>query len=337
MTSKIVNHRDISIKFAYKTLGEVIHNYFNLDGKYLGLKDNEVVTMYGENLRKDISYQRSGQITNSMELQNYPVDMNKLGKISEYVIDVLRNDDQQLADSIILTSVDPKYCEKMIKLTETLILEPMYIYISPDKVMKMFNNIENKVLNNLILSYREEVEFIIVAIFVPNNKKEEITSKLCELFGEYSKIMDYKVSLKISFVLWMMIERNIKQKAKKEELIKVIDMEEKIDSLQELINEEKVKKEKELRKANTELKNFKIKTREQENKLKEQTAELKEQNSQLKEKDAELKEQNSQLKEKDAELKEKDDIIKKLSNALLKSKIMSQKTLISITTPKYEE
>jgi len=129
-----------------------------------------------------------------VELQNYPVDRPKLENISKYVSDILRNDDQQLVDSIILTSIDPKYCEKRIKLTDSLILEPLYIYISPEEVMKMFNNIENKILSNQILSSKEELEFIIIAIFLPNDKKEEITSKLCNLFSIYSKVMDYILS-----------------------------------------------------------------------------------------------------------------------------------------------
>lgn len=70
-----------------------------------------------------------------------------------------------MADSIILTTVDPKLCKKRIRLTETLILKPIYIYISQSEVMEMFNNIENKVLNNQILSSKEELEFIIITIF----------------------------------------------------------------------------------------------------------------------------------------------------------------------------
>ena len=287
------------------------------------MKDSEVVTLFGENLRKDISYLRSGQVTNSVELQNYPVGMDKLEKIAEYVIDILRNDDQQLADSIILTSVDPKYCEKSIKLTNSLILEPIYIYISPEDVMEMFNNIENKVLNNLILDSREELEFMIIAIFLPKHEIEENTAKLCNLFSKYCNIMDPILSLKISFVLWIMIERNIKNQTKKEELIDVIDMEKQIDSLQELINEEKAKKEKELRIANTQIRNYEIENKEQKNKLKEQNEKI--------------KENETKLKENETKLKEQEDIIKKLSNKLLKSKIMPKETLISITNPKYEE
>ena len=103
--------------------------------------------------------------------------------------------------------------------------------------MEMFNNIENKILNNQILTHREELEFIIIAIFVPDGEKEEITSKICHLFKRYSEVMDYILSLKISFVLWIMIERNITNLIEKNELTNVIDMEQKIDSLEELINE----------------------------------------------------------------------------------------------------
>lgn len=79
-----------------------------------------------------------------------------------------------MADSIIFTTVDPKLCKKRIGLTETLILEPIHIYISPSEVMEIFNNIENKVLNNQILSSKEELEFIIIPIFLGDDKKKEI-------------------------------------------------------------------------------------------------------------------------------------------------------------------
>ena len=320
MNSKIINHKDISIKFSFKTLGEVIHEYFGLEGEYIGLRDNEVVTLLGRNLRKDISYKRSGQIVNCVEMQNYKVDKIKINAIGDYIIDVLRNDDQQLANSIILTSVDPKLCEKRIKLTDSLILEPIYIYISPEKIMEMFNNIENKVINNQLLTRREELEFIIIAIFLDNGKKEEYMSKLCHLFKQYSEVMDHSLNLKISFVLWIMIERNISDEKLKEKLIKVIDMEQKIDSLQELINEEKQKDRIALRKANTLIKNYEI--------------QFEEKNSIIEEKDAIIEEKDSVIEEKDSVIEEKDNLIKKLSEVIAKSKELPLETLFTIYNPK---
>ena len=91
--------------------------------------------------------------------------------------------------------------------------------------MEIFNNIQNKVLTNQILKHDEELEFIIIPIFSPEDKKSKITSDICHLFKNYSEIMDYSLNLKISFVLWIMVERNISNDAKKEELINVIDME----------------------------------------------------------------------------------------------------------------
>lgn len=300
MNSNITNHKDISIKFAYKTLGEVIHNYFGLKGEYLGLRDTEVITLLGRNLRRDISYKRSGQIVNCIEMQDYKVDDPKMDAIGDYVKDVLRNDDQQLADSIILSSVDPKLCKKRIRLTDSLILEPVYIYIPPEEVMEMYNNIENKVMNNQILTPEEELEFIIIAIFLDNAKKEEYTPKLCHLFKEYSEVMDHSQNLKISFVLWIMIERNISNSDLKEELIQVINMEQKIDALQELINEERKTDKIELKKANTLIKKYEIES---------------------KEKDNTIKEKENELKEKENTIKEKDNIIQELSEIICKGHV----------------
>lgn len=265
----LTNHKDMAIKFGFKSQGELIHEYFGFDGEFIGLMDTEVITSDGRNLRMDICYKRSGYIINNTELQSKTVGESKLRDIAEYIKYALRNEDQYLADAIILTTVDPKNCKKYIHLTETLILKPKYVYIPPDEIMEMFNNIKNKVLDNQLLTHKEELEFAIITIFCPDNVKNELTSEICNLFEKYSVVMDDKLAIKIAFILNIMIDRNVLDE-KKYELRNVINMEKQMDSLEDFLEEYRREDQLELRKANTELKNMKITKKEDEIRLKEQ-------------------------------------------------------------------
>lgn len=251
----IINHRDVSIKFVFKSLGELIHNYWGFEGEYIGLVDTEVVNLDGINLRKDISYSRTGKVINDVEMQTVPVDDEKAEAIGFYVEYDLRNTDN-LVHVIILTNVDPEKSVRRIKLTDSLIVEPEYIYISPEDIDKMLNNIRDKIVYGKELTRFEELEFIIIAIFAPNNKKEEITAEISHLFAEYCEYTDMKFVFKskITLVLGWMIDRNVSEGNKKEELWDVIGLEKGRDAFQEYMDDLMEKKNKVIHKQSVELK-----------------------------------------------------------------------------------
>jgi len=101
---------DISTKYAFIKLSEIIHDYFILDEEYIHPVETEVITLNKRNLRMDIAYMKSGNI-NNIENQSYITDIKKLEIIAEYAKFLLINNDS-LIDSIIVSKIDPKYCKK---------------------------------------------------------------------------------------------------------------------------------------------------------------------------------------------------------------------------------
>ena len=110
---------DISTKYAFIKLSEIIHDYFRLEGKYIHPVETEVITLNKRNLRMNIAYMRSGNIINNIENQSYITDIKKLETIAEYAKFLLINNDS-LIDSTIISKIDPKYCKKEIPLTKPL-------------------------------------------------------------------------------------------------------------------------------------------------------------------------------------------------------------------------
>ena len=140
---KLHNHMDISTKYAFIKLSEIIHDYFRLEGEYIHPVETEVITLNKRNLRMDIAYMRSGNIINNIENQSYFTDIKKLEIIAEYAKFVLINNDS-LIYSIIIIKIDPKYCKKEIPLKETLILRPYYIYKTSEEILERLNKITDK-------------------------------------------------------------------------------------------------------------------------------------------------------------------------------------------------
>lgn len=109
----IYNHVDISMKYAYATLGRFLHSFFRLDGEYKYSIGTEVITYQKRNLRMDIAYLDSENVINNIETQTKIVDEKKLEDIAEYAKFLLINN-KALVNSIVVTKTNPKYCAKEI-------------------------------------------------------------------------------------------------------------------------------------------------------------------------------------------------------------------------------
>ena len=252
--------------------------------------------MFSRNLRMDIAYLRNDNVINNIENQGYIVDMKKLEIIAEYAKFLLINNDS-LIDSIIISKVNPKYCEKEIYLTKTLILRPYYLYKSPEEILERLNNITSKVNNNIKLTYDEACEWAMLPTLAQDDIAPFVTQKVCEQLKNDKTIRE-NLKTDICFILQIMIDRNIKNEKTKKELLEMINMEKRKTALEYLIE---------------------IETQ----KLKEHNYELKEDNVELKESNVELKEDNKKLLKRNEELTEmlsevKEYVPKELLYTLLK-------------------
>ena len=306
---EISNHMDISTKYGFIALSEIIHKYFNLEGEYIHPIETEVITVNKRNLRMDIAYLRSENIINNIENQSSIVDMKKLKIIAEYAKFLLIHNNS-LTDSIIISKVDPKYCQKEIALTKTLFLRPEYIYIPPKEINERLNNITYKINNNLKLTYDETCELAILPTLAQDKISPYVTQKICELIKN-DKTISETLKTKICFIVEIMIDRNISDKNMKKELLEMINMEKRKTALEYLIEQENKKSAAKIKELETEYKNL-----ETDNKH------LKTDNKHLKTDNNQLKTDNEQLNETLLQIKnyytEKGDIPKEILEILFK-------------------
>ncbi|WP_407416130.1 hypothetical protein [Methanobrevibacter sp.] len=299
---EIANHMVISTKYGFIVLSEIIHNYFNLEGEYIHPIETEIITVNKRNLRMDIAYLRSENIINNIENQSGIVNMEKLEIIAEYAKFLLIHNNS-LTNSIIISKVDPKYCQKEIALTKTLFLRPDYIYISPKEINERLNNITYKINNNQELTYDETIELAVLPTLAQDDIAPYITQKICELIKNNTTINE-TLKTKICFIVEIMIDRNIEDKNTKKELLEMINMEKRKTALEYLIEQENKKSAAKIKELETGYKN------------------LETDNNQLKTDNNQLKTDNNQLNETLQQIKnyytEKGDIPKEILEILFK-------------------
>ena len=282
---------DISMKYGFIKLSQILHHYFKLEGEYIHAIETEVITLEKKNLRMDIAYLRTGNIINNIENQNGIVDKEKLEVIAKYVKFLLINNDA-LADSIVVCKVDPKYCQKEIQLTKTLFLRPDYLYKPPEEIMERLNNNIDKVNNNEKLTYDEACELAVLPTLAQDDIAPYVTIKSCELLEKDESISE-EFKRDLCFILEIMIDRNINDEKTKEELLEMINMEQRKEALEYLIEQE---------------------TREMKQEIEKQGKELEEKDEKLEEKDKEIEKKDEKLEEKDEEINKLNEIISIIKN-----------------------
>ena len=330
----IYNHTDISMKYAYATLGRLIHSFFRLDGEYKYSIGTEVITYQKRNLRMDIAYFNSKNVINNIETQTKTVDEKKLADIAEYAKFLLINN-KALVNSIVITKVNPEYCEKEIALTESLFLRPLYIYMGKEKILQLLNIITDKINSNQKLTYDESIALAILPTLAQDDIAEEITMKVCQLICQY-EFLDETLKTDVCFVVEIMVDRNIKSKSNQKKFLEMLNMEEKDTFLQSFIKHEmkeelklrkeelneKYKKEIEAKKSELEAKESELEAKENELEAKESELEAKDTEILImkklleeKKKQEEIDSIKQQLYKRDVELAEKDNfIIKTIMN-----------------------
>lgn len=277
---------DISMKYAFLTLGQYIHEFFELPGNYEFDAGTEVITYEKRNLRMDIAYFSNRHIINNIENQSKAVTYEKLNTIAEYAKFILIYNNA-LVNTIIISKVDPKYCLKEINLTKSLILRPHYIYMSPEKIMKLLNRIKKKVNNNKRLTHHEAIALALIPTLSQDHIAEKVTIDVCELIKKYT-FKDKKLKNHICFIVGIMIDRNIDDIKKQRELKEAISMTVNKKLIRRLVEEE-----------NKDI-------------LKEKDRIIAEKDQEIEEKDQEIEEKDKKLKDLDKKLKEAEKITKNI-------------------------
>lgn len=113
-------------------------------------------------------------------------------------------------------------------------LRPRYLFKSQDELLKLLNMIRDKVKSNKVLSRKETMGLAMIPTLAQDDIAEKVTEEACHLITKDQSI-DSRIKNEICFILDIMIDRNIKDKKKKQELLGVLNMEERKSTIQTLI------------------------------------------------------------------------------------------------------
>ena len=246
-------HMDVAMKYAFLVLGKHIHEFFDLEGVYCYNMGTEVITPGKKNLRMDVVYYRSDNIINNIENQTTLVDEEKLKAIAEYAKFLLIYN-SALVNSYVISKVDPEDCMKEIGLTETLMLRPGYLYKPEDELLQLLNTIKDKINSNKVLSSYQTSGLAMIPTLAQDNIAEEVTEDVCYLI-EKDQTIDFDVKREICFIVDIMIDRNIADEKKKQELRKVLKMKEKRSSLEIFLEQQTKEKDDIIKNKDEELHN----------------------------------------------------------------------------------
>ena len=187
-----------------------------------------------------------------IEHQSYITDANKMKVIKEYLDEIKCKTDRPV-DVFIVTSIDPGKHEKEYLNTNADILRPTYIYISPDDIKKMLNNINYKVKNNIPISDTEAVQLIIALIFSPKGHEKEIYDEVYDIVRR-DNTMSHSVRIDVVDVLQQFSGKTFGEETLKE-LLKMTyeNIEARRMAVRELFKEEFDKKDQEINSKDQEI------------------------------------------------------------------------------------
>ena len=94
------------------------------------------------------------------------------------------------------------------------------------EILQLLNTIKDKIKSNKVLSSMETSGLAMIPTLAQDNIAKKVTEDVCYLI-EKDKNIDFNVKHEICFIVDIMIDRNISDEKKKQELRKVLKMEEK--------------------------------------------------------------------------------------------------------------
>ena len=180
-----------------------------------------------------------------------------------------------------------------------------------EKILQLLNTITDKINCNQKLTYDESIALAILPTLAQDDIAEEITMKACQLICKY-EFLDETLKTDVSFVVEIMVDRNIKSKSNQKKFLEMLNMEDKDTFLQSFIKHE-MKEELELQKEEL---NEKYK-------------------NEIKAKDNEIKSKDNEIQAKDNEIKSKDNEIKIMKKFLEEKK--KQEEIYSIKEQLHEK
>lgn len=224
---------DRFFKYYWEKLPHEFHRYIREPGEYRKKYPTEIITVNNENFIMDQLYERDDGVLNNVESQSSPTYKKELLKLNDYQKYSSINH-QKAVNTIILYTGNPDHGMYELWVSETNLLKPKYvIFKEMDGDIKL-NNLKYKINNNIALDNIEAQDLVLIPLMNSSRDKEELVEELCYLMMK-DKTIDENLKFNLKrlevFVINMFV-----RKEKRNELLNVIDMNIKLDNLEEDLN-----------------------------------------------------------------------------------------------------
>ena len=298
-TKKPYHKDDLTHKYSAMAFKKRFHKYLGLPGNYYHRYPTEVVLRTMESGRMDELYSTKEGILVNLEEESGDVTEKTLKKLAKYKTFGSFIYAMPMVTAIICKK-NPKNFPKEYKISETDILRPLYFYFPQDRLWQYYENVINKINQNIKLSEKEALDIAFIPKYISEKYAENVTRSLAKVFDK-SIMPDKELKRDIAVILETMILTNINDETEQIKLMEAMNMDVYRDDMQEIVysvyGEELNKKDEEIKKMAQDI-------TEKEKSLAEKDKDIAEKDKDIAEKDKDLAEKDKDLAEKDKQINE---------------------------------
>ena len=235
MVNKIYHFNDRTMK--YKTLAQSSrqHQYLGLPGNYMRRLPQEIAFPNLKVGRADEFYLTDNGLIIDLEEESDIITFKTLDKFSKYAIfaSYRYNGKIYLA---VLCHKDPKKDFEYFEYAPSLFIKVHYIYFSHEELWMKYENIINKVRQNIRLTEMEALDMAFVAKFISKKHAPMIVDSLANIFND-AIIDDELLKIDVGVILGGMIQKHFTG-AKQNRLMEIINMKQIEDDFTKFLYEE---------------------------------------------------------------------------------------------------
>ena len=207
MEKKIITHlNDLTHKYESAAQTRRQHQYFGLPGEFRTRYPTELVFPNMESGRMDELYSTDENMLIDLEEESNQINEETLRKFGKYVIFISYMYSIYVYLAVICHK-KPKNMVEYFKLAPSVYIKVHYYYISQEELWVKYENLINKVEQNIELSEIEALDIGFISKFISKEYAQEVTKSLTNIFKN-AIISDEKLKIDVAVILGGMIRKH---------------------------------------------------------------------------------------------------------------------------------
>ena len=220
---------DKTSKIAFSAYKNDFLEFFGEYRKIIEELGTEVHTLHGSHRRLDKLV-----LVDDDTLQNWEFEFKQIGEDTLTRIWGYNNlksaEIGKIMDSFIISFANPDWCDEEVKIGRSITFAPIIKYLQMMELPKRLSTIEDKVKNDRIISIRDELTLIFVALSVSDKDKESIVKRVCSVLDQIDYIKGYH-RIVIDSLISFQIENFVKSAEEQDNLNEVVNMQLSVEEL----------------------------------------------------------------------------------------------------------